>query len=131
MSRKKQPSYGEMKEQAAKIAAEMEKEKERLAGVMAKAFMNDQVAVKLGGCSDADLKRVVSMLAGYIDECLAKLDAEKQARTGAARQQGMEADDGIAALMGNLYISVNRSALCRPGLRSCPLRLYTSAGPCR
>ena len=95
MSRKKQPSYGEMKEQAAKIAAEMEKEKERLAGVMAKAFMNDQVAVKLGGCSDADLKRVVSMLAGYIDECLA-------ARTGAARQQGMEADDGIAALMGNL-----------------------------
>ena len=102
MSRKKQPSYGEMKEQAAKIAAEMEKDKERLAGVMAKAFMNDQVAVKLGGCSDADLKRVVSMLAGYIDECLAKLDAEKQARTGAARQQGMEADDGIAALMGNL-----------------------------
>ena len=47
---------------------------------MAKAFLNDQVAVKPGGRSEADLKRTVSMLTGYVDECLAALDAEKQAR---------------------------------------------------
>ncbi len=48
---------------------------------MAKAFLNDQVAVKPGGRSDADLKRVVSMLAGYVDECLEKLDIEKRSRS--------------------------------------------------
>ena len=70
------------------MQADMEKEKERMAGVIAKAFMSDQTAAKLGRCSDADLKRVVSMLAGHIDECLAKLDAEKQARTSPAQAVG-------------------------------------------
>lgn len=88
MSRKKQQTYGEMAQSIEKMQAEMEKEKARMAGVMAKAFMSDQVAVKLGGCSDADLKRVVSMLAGYVDECLEKLDAEKRSRSAVQQQAG-------------------------------------------
>ena len=42
--------------------------------------MTDEIALKLGNRSDADLKRIMSMLVGYVDECVASLDAEKQAR---------------------------------------------------
>ncbi len=87
MSKKKQQSYGEMAQSIEKMRAEMEKEKERMAGVMVKALLTDQTAVKLGNCTDAELKRVMSMLAGYVDECLVTLAAEKQSRRGAALQQ--------------------------------------------
>lgn len=80
MAKKKQQSYGDIAQSVKALVAQMEAEKERMAGVMAKAFMTDDVAVKLGGCTDAELKKVVSMLAGHVDECLAVLDAEKQAK---------------------------------------------------
>lgn len=80
MSKKKQQSYGEMKVQIEKMAADMAREKERMAGVMAKALLDDHAAVKLGGYSDTDLKNIMRMLAGHIDECVAELEAEKQAR---------------------------------------------------
>ena len=82
MSKKKQQSYGDMAASIAKMQAEMEKEKERMAGVMAKAFMSGDVAVKLGRYSDKDLQAIVRKLAGHIDECVAELEAEKQARKG-------------------------------------------------
>lgn len=91
MSRKKQPTYSEMAESVEKMLVEMQKEKERMAGVMVKALLDDQVAVKLGRCTDAELKRVMSMLAGHVDECLAVLDAEKQARNAAPQQQAVQA----------------------------------------
>lgn len=80
MAKKKQQNYGEMVKSIAKIQAEMEKEKERMAGVMVKALMTDQVAVTLGNCTDAELKKVMSMLAGHVDECLAALETEKQSK---------------------------------------------------
>ena len=89
MAKKKQPSYGEMKEQMARMAAEMEKEKERMAGVMVKALLNDQTAVKLGNCTDVELKRVMSMLADHVDECLETLAAEKRSRAAAQQTSSL------------------------------------------
>lgn len=88
MAKKRQPTYSEMVRLMEKMQSDMEKEKERMAGVMAAAFMTDQTAVKLGDCSDAELRRVMSMLAGYVDECMAKLDAEKRSRSAAHEQAG-------------------------------------------
>ncbi len=80
MSKKKQQSYGDMAQSIEKMRAAMEKEKERMAGVMVKALLTDQTAVKLGNCTDAELKRVMSMLAGHVDECLAALEADRRTR---------------------------------------------------
>ncbi len=87
MSKKKQQSYGEMAQNIEKMRAEMEKEKERMAGVMVKALMTNEVAIKLGDCSDAELRRVMSMLAGYVDECIARMEDEKRSRS-AVQQAG-------------------------------------------
>ena len=34
----------------------------------------------LGGCTDGELKRVMAMLAGHVDECLTALEADKRFR---------------------------------------------------
>ena len=80
MPKKKQQNYGEMKAQMEKMVAAMKQERERMAGVMATALLDDSAAVKLGGYSDKDLQNIMRMLAGHIDECVAVLEAEKQAR---------------------------------------------------
>lgn len=80
MAKKKQPTYAQMARLMEKMLSDMEKEKERMAWVMATAFLDDQTAVKLGDYTDAELKRIMSMLAGHVDECIAKLENEKQAR---------------------------------------------------
>ncbi|WP_304961077.1 hypothetical protein [uncultured Parabacteroides sp.] len=80
MAKKKHRSIAEMQDRMNELVAEIKEEKERMAGVMAKAFLTDEIALKLGNRSDADLKRIMSMLVGYVDECVASLDAEKQAR---------------------------------------------------
>ena len=79
MAKKKHRSIAEMQDRMNELVAEIKEEKERMAGVMAKAFLTDEIALKLGNRSDADLKRIMSMLVGYVDECVASLDAEKQA----------------------------------------------------
>lgn len=56
------------------------KERERMAGVMAAALLNNQTASKLGDYSDTDLRRIMSMLSGHIDECIKMLEVEKQAK---------------------------------------------------
>ena len=60
--------------------AKMEKEKERMAGVMATVLLNDQAAVKLGDYSGTDLRRIMSMLSSHVDECIKILETEKQAK---------------------------------------------------
>ena len=82
MAKKKQPTYGEMARHIEKIQEDMKKEKERMTGVMATALMDNQAAIKLGDYSDADLKRIMSMLDGYVDECIVKFETEKQGRHG-------------------------------------------------
>lgn len=80
MAKKKQTTYGKMLHQMEQTQAKMEKERERMASVMATALLNDQAAVKLGDYSNTDLRRIMSMLFGHIDECIKMLEAEKQAK---------------------------------------------------
>ena len=80
MAKKKHTTYGAMIRQIERMQADMKKERERMAGVLATALLNDQVAVKLGDYPDADLRRIMSMLSGHIDECIEALEAEKQAK---------------------------------------------------
>lgn len=82
MAKKKHTTYGAMIRQMERMQADMKKERERMAGVLATALLNDQVAVQLGDYPDADLRRIMSMLSvsGYIDECIKMLEAEKQAK---------------------------------------------------
>ena len=78
MAKRKQTTYGNMIRLMDQMQVEIKKERERMAGVMATALLNDQVAVKLGDYSDADLRRIMSMLSGHIDECIKRLETEKQ-----------------------------------------------------
>ena len=91
MARKKQPSIAEMQNRMQELAAEITKEKERMAGDMAKAFLTDEIAAKLGDRSDAELKRIMSMLTVHVDECVAALDAEKQARAAKSEEKPQDA----------------------------------------
>lgn len=87
MSRKRQQTYGEMVRIMADVQAKMAAEKERMAGVMASALLNDQAAVLLGDFSDTDLRRVMVLLAGHVAECADQVKAEKRVKTGSTRRQ--------------------------------------------
>ena len=87
MSRKKQQSYGEMARLMAEMQQKMTAEKERMAGVMASALLDDKAAALLGDFSDADLRRVMVLLAGHVEACAAQVNAEKQARKDAQKPQ--------------------------------------------
>lgn len=78
----KKTTYGNMIRLMDQMQAQIKRERERMAGVMAAALLDDQTAVKLGDYSDADLRRIMSILSmsGYIDECIKMLEAEKQAK---------------------------------------------------
>lgn len=88
MSRKKQQTYGEMARLMADMQKKMEAEKGRMAEVMASALLDDKAAALLGDFSDADLRRVMVLLAGHVEACAAQVNAEKQARRDAQKPQG-------------------------------------------
>lgn len=87
MSRKKQQTYGEMARLMAEMQKKMEAEKGRMAEVMASALLDDKAAALLGDFSDADLRRVMVLLAGHVEQCAAQVNAEKQARKEAQKPQ--------------------------------------------
>ena len=58
-----------------------------MANVMASALLDDRAATKLGDLSDSDLRRLMAILVGHIDEGLITLNAEKQARKKEAAAQ--------------------------------------------
>ena len=80
MSRKKLQTYGDMSRIIADIQKRMVEEKKRMANVMAEALLDDFSAAKLGDFSDTDLRRLMSLLAGHIDECIEILEQEKLAK---------------------------------------------------
>ena len=80
MSKKRQPTYGEMSRLMEQMWANMAREKERMAKVMAGALLDDRAAAKLGDYSDTDLKRIMSLLVGHIDDSIASLEAERRAK---------------------------------------------------
>lgn len=80
MAKRKQTTYGDMIRLMDQMQVKIKKERERMAGVMATALLDDQTAVKLGDYSDTDLRRIIIMLSGYVDECIKMLETEKQAK---------------------------------------------------
>lgn len=102
MSRKKQQTYGEMARLMAEMKKKMEAEKGRMAEVMASALLDDKAAALLGDFSDADLRRVMSLLAGHVEACAAQVKAEKQQKKEAAQapQQAQEAAPASKVLPG-------------------------------
>lgn len=50
---------------------------------MAINLLNSNAAARLGDCSDADLRKIVTYMAEDIDRYMDCLDAEKKARKGA------------------------------------------------
>lgn len=84
MSTKKRQTYNSMAKVIAEMQAKMDKERQRMAGVMADALLDGDGAAKLGDYNDTDLRRIMSMLAGYIDPCIKKLESEKQAKAARA-----------------------------------------------
>lgn len=87
MARKKQKTFGEMQAELDALMTNMAQEKKRMAEVMASALMDDKAATLLGDFSDTDLRRVMTLLAGHVEQCAAQVRAEKQAKANAARQQ--------------------------------------------
>ena len=69
-----------MARQLAVMQMRMAEERKRMAKVMAEALLDDMAAAKFGDFSDTDLRRLMSLLAGHIDECVRQLEAEKVAK---------------------------------------------------
>ena len=67
MSRKKKTTYGDMSRLMADMQRRMTEERKRMANVMSEALLSDIAATKLGDFSDTDLRRLMSLLSGHID----------------------------------------------------------------
>ena len=61
------------------MQAQQQREKKRIESVMIGQLLTDKVAALLGDYSDADLRRIVSMISSDMCTYAARLDAEKQA----------------------------------------------------
>ena len=79
MAKKKQQTYGSMARTVADMLAKMEEEKKRMSEVMATALLDDKAAAVLGDFSDADLRRVMVLLAAHVEDCAVQVQKEKQA----------------------------------------------------
>ena len=79
---KKQPSYSQMMKIIEKTQASMQRERERLASVMAAALLSsdDQAAVRLGDLTDNEIKTVMKMLSAHLGDCIDRLEAEKRTK---------------------------------------------------
>ena len=104
MSRKKQQTYGEMARLMADMQKKMEAEKGRMAEVMASALLDDTAAALLGDFSDADLRRVMVLLAGHVEACAAQVKADKQAKKDAAQAPSVvpQQDQGTPQAAGTV-----------------------------
>lgn len=80
MSRTKRESYGSISRAIRELLAKQEAEKKRMAEVMASALLDNEAAEKLGEYSDADLRKIMTMVASDIGQYVDRLEAEKQAK---------------------------------------------------
>ena len=80
MARKKQLKYNDIERAIKEMQEQQEKEKKRIESVMVGRLLTREAAVILGDYSDADLKRIISMILSDIPTDAARLDAEKQNR---------------------------------------------------
>ena len=79
MARKKQ-NYADMLKSMAAMQMRMEAEKKRMADIMADALMSSAAAASLGDLSDADIRRVMALLAQHIPEYAEQVRTGKRAK---------------------------------------------------
>ena len=94
MARKKRESYNDIARIVETAQARMEDEKKRMEKVMVGALLNSDNIVMLGDYSDADLRRIMSMVAADLGKYTARLDAKKQSKKDAQPVQEDTADSG-------------------------------------
>ena len=88
---RQKPTYNQLICRMERLWSEVTREKERMTKIIADALLENQaVAAKLGCYSDADLKRIVSLLAVYIDDCISVLESEKRAKKKEAAEPPAE-----------------------------------------
>lgn len=92
MARKKQLSYNDMVRAIQEMKERQVRERDRMAQVMAVGLLNSDAAARLGDCSDADLRRIVSYMAEDIDHYMDRLKAEKEARVMARKARTEQRD---------------------------------------
>lgn len=80
MSRKKQLTYNDMSRAIREMQARQERERNRMAQVMAISLLNGGAAAILGDCPDADLRRIMAFVADDIGAYVDRLNEEKRAR---------------------------------------------------
>ena len=79
MSKSKQ-NLDALSKQIEALIAKRDKELTRLRDVINKSLMSDDLVIKLGDYSDADLKKIGKLLASKVDECIAQFEKEKAAK---------------------------------------------------
>lgn len=80
MSTKKRVTCRDLSNAIAEMQARLEREKKHVADAASDALVTTDVALKLGDLNSRDLKRVMKLLAGHVDECLEQLEREKAAK---------------------------------------------------
>lgn len=73
-------SYNDMSRAIREMQERQERERNRMAQVMSVSLLNSSAAAILGDCSDADLRRIMALVADDIGTYMDRLNAEKKAR---------------------------------------------------
>ena len=74
---KKRETYGSITRKLNALLERQEKEKERIARVMADALLTDRVALRIGDFTDTELRKVMRGLTGYLDESITAVESGK------------------------------------------------------
>lgn len=80
MARKKQLTYNDIGRAIREMQARQQAERNRIESVMIGRLLTSEAAIILGDYSDADLRRIMSMILSDIGTYAARLDAEKRNR---------------------------------------------------
>ena len=80
MSKAKKTNLDALSKQIEALIAKRDSEIQRMKKVVAEGIMTDELILKLSDYSNADLKKLGNMLASKVDDCIAQLEREKNAK---------------------------------------------------
>ena len=89
MSAKKE-SYASITRKINALLDRQEQEKKRMSAVMSDALLTDRIATRIGDFSDADLRKVMRLLSGHLDACIAKVENDRKTDIRSAGNAGIE-----------------------------------------
>lgn len=100
MSRKRE-TYGSISRTIRELLEKQEQEKKRMADVMATSLLDNEAAEMLGEYSDADLRRIMQMVAADMGNYISRLEADKEAKRKAASDVSPVSTPAPAGAYGN------------------------------